>query len=71
MRRLVMTSWLDRSLLALLIASAATQGSTRPVELLSTTVKAPEVPTLMFPEGHPPRLSLPTCLPMYSGGMHT
>lgn len=62
MPELVMTSWLRRALLACVIGSAALSGSARPVEQPGQIVRTPEAPALIFPEGHPPRLSDPLFL---------
>ena len=62
MPELVMTSWLRRALLALVIGSAALSGSARPAEQPSQIVRTPEAPALIFPEGYPPRLSAPLFL---------
>jgi hypothetical protein len=59
MPELVMTSWIGRGLLGLLISSAALSGSARPVESLSHFVRTPEAPALIFPDGYPPRLFAP------------
>lgn len=59
MPELVMTSWLSRLLLGVLISSAALSGSARPVEGLSHFVRAPEAPALIVADGYPPRLPLP------------
>jgi len=56
MPELVMTSWLSRTLLGLLIGGAALNGSARPVEDQSRFVSTPETPALMAPDGYPPRL---------------
>lgn len=56
MPELVMTSWFRCVLLALVIGSAALIGSARPVEDQSRSVRAPEPPALMMPDGYPPRL---------------
>jgi hypothetical protein len=53
MPELVMTSWLRRALLALVIGSAALTGSARPVEQPGQFVRAPEAPALIFPDGYP------------------
>ncbi len=62
MPELVMTSWLGRAVLALVIGSAALTGSARPVEDQSRSVRTPETPALMVPDGHPPRLPSPLFL---------
>ena len=46
--------WFERALLAALIASAAATGSARPLDSEQRQVKAPEVPTLLVPNGEPP-----------------
>lgn len=56
MPELVMTSWLGRALLALVISSAALNGSARPVEDQSRFVRTPETPALLAPDGYPPHL---------------
>ena len=59
MPELVMTSCFRCALLALVIGSAALNGSARPVESLSHYVRTPEAPALVVPDGFPPRLSAP------------
>ena len=47
--------WFERSVLAVVIASAAATGSARPLDSEQRQVKPPEVPTLLVPQAEPPQ----------------